>query len=93
MKSARSYSGSVERLGYLFLLGGLVGLAADLIERSHRLVPFDLGVTLANGALVAIGFVSILIGKTLRRLEDRIDGIEGRRAPNEKVPPRSQEPT
>jgi hypothetical protein len=76
MKLGRRYSRTMLPLGYIFFFGGIVGLVADVVERSQFLVPSNLGITFANLAFMAIGLVAMVVSKSLQKIEDRLDRLE-----------------
>lgn len=76
MPSAKKYSGTFFRLGYMIFACGLLSLIADFIARTIFSYPFNLGIVLGSGAIALTGVVTITLAHFVKVVENRLDKLE-----------------
>jgi hypothetical protein len=73
------HSRAVLWLGYIGIAGGILSAITDVASRKDILVPTDMGVVVAECTLGFVGYLAVVISKSLRGLEDRVARIERNR--------------
>ena len=80
MRMAKITSRGVRLFGYMIFGWGILSTATDVVSRFQFFFPQNMGIVLANGAILMIGLVAITVATALRGLGERLDKIENVRS-------------
>jgi hypothetical protein len=69
---------SLQVAGYIILAAGLSGTALDYIFRYFYSFPQNMGIVLGNSAIVLLGCVTWMAATSIKKLERRLDLLEGK---------------
>jgi len=72
----RCTSLTVEIFGYVLCCYGTFLIVLDAIQRSRLSIPPSRAYLHASSAIILIGLVSIVVGKALKNLEERLRRLE-----------------
>lgn len=76
MPERRYNSRGVLIAGYIVFALGIGNTVADFVSRIEFSFPLNIGIVIGNSAIMLIGLVSLIVGRCLKRLEERLDELE-----------------
>lgn len=76
MKDKKDYARIMYVVGYFVLSVAIFDAAIDFISRLKFGYPFNLGIVLSNGNTAITGFLAIIVSKSMRNTQSRLDRIE-----------------
>jgi hypothetical protein len=76
--SRKRKSVRISTFGYLIFFLAIIGLAIDLLQRRYLSLPIDVGVVFGSSAFALTGLLATMVGSGLKKIEERLDKIEGR---------------
>ncbi len=76
---AKGNSFWVFAFGYLIFAAGIMNIGFDLHSRDEWLVPRDMGIVVGEAALILMGCLAQIIGRSIQKLEKRLDEIDAKR--------------
>jgi drug/metabolite transporter (DMT)-like permease len=82
MKNRKSRWRVISISGYVVLGVGVLGMIWDFSTRGPDPHVFDLGLVVANAAIIFLGLFATAIAQSLRDLEERLNEIESLRKHN-----------
>jgi hypothetical protein len=86
MRKRKSRWRLISISGYVIIIFGLLNIIWDFATRGSDPRVFDLGLFVADCAIVFIGLFATAIAESLRDLEERLNQIEGPEKPIENAP-------
>jgi hypothetical protein len=77
MRSARPGSWTVRLLGWIIFIYGVFSTIRYIAFQVWYSLPPDMATVLADSTLCIVGVVTITVGSNLKKLERRLDRLEG----------------
>jgi hypothetical protein len=68
----------VKIFGYLIFLWGALSTIVNVAAVKFYSFPFEMGISLGNGAIMLLGLVTIAVANCIKTLEARLQAIEAR---------------
>ena len=70
------YSCIITISGFIFVALGVFNTCYDQYQRFGLAVPVDRGMLQSNVAILALGIVTVLVGQSLKNIENRLRMLE-----------------